>query len=132
MITKEQKEKHQFDELSKQVIGLAMEVHKQLGPGLLESTYQSCLALELEKAGLHYEMEKPIDILYKQQKVESAFRVDFIIEDSLIVELKSVEALSGIHVAQVLTYMKLTGIKIGLLLNFNVLILKDGIKRLVL
>ena len=122
----------EFDALSKQVIGLAIEVHKQLGPGLLESAYQNCLAKELTKAGILFEQEKKIDIEYKGTPVDSAFRADFIIENQLIVELKSISAFTDIHVAQLLTYMKLAKASIGLLINFNVKYLKNGIKRYVL
>lgn len=122
----------EFDALSKQVIGLAIEVHKQLGPGLLESVYQNCLTKELTIAGLSFEKEKKIDIEYKGDPVDSAFKADFIIEGKLIVELKSVSAFTDVHVAQLLTYMKLAKISVGLLINFNVKFLKDGIKRYVL
>jgi len=122
----------EFDALSKQVIGLAIEVHKQLGPGLLESAYQICFAKELVKAGLRFEKEKKVDIEYKGSSVDSAFRADFIIEGNLIVELKSVSAFTDVHTAQLLTYMKLAKISVGLLIDFNVKYLKDGIKRYVL
>lgn len=122
----------EFDALSRQVIGLAIEVHKQLGPGLLESAYQNCFAKELTKAGFLFEKEKKVDIEYKGEPVESAFRADFIIEGKLIVELKSVTAFADVHIAQLLTYMKLAKISVGLLINFNIKYLKDGIKRYVL
>jgi GxxExxY protein len=122
----------EFDALSNQVIGLAIEVHKQLGPGLLESAYENCFAKELTTAGLRFEQEKKIDIEYKGDPVGSAFRADFIIEGKLIVELKSVSTLTDLHIAQLLTYMKLAKIPVGLLINYNVKYLKTGIKRLVL
>ena len=124
--------KHNFDNLSEKVIGCAIEVHKELGSGLLESTYQQCLAYELSKHNMSFEIEKEIPVKYKEVKLDCGYRIDLLIEDSLILELKSVEKLLPIHGAQLLTYMKLANIKIGLLINFNVKILKDGIKRFVL
>ena len=124
--------KHKFEELSNKVIGCAIEVHRELGAGLLESTYQQCLAYELSKNIISFVMEKEIPVKYKDVKLDCGYRIDLLIEDSLIVELKSVEKLLPIHKAQILTYMKLANIKIGLLINFNVKILKDGIKRFVL
>ena len=121
----------QFDDLSNRIIGFAIDIHKQLGPGLLESTYQNCLALELTQAGISFEKEKKIDIVYKGSIIESAFKADFIIDNKIIIELKSVQALSDVHIAQILTYMKLSKLQIGLLINFNVVLLKDGIKRYV-
>ena len=120
------------DWLSNQVIGAAIEVHKQLGPGLLESAYEVCLAHELAMRGLDFERQKPLPICYKGTPLESGYRLDFVLEDKLIVELKSVDTLTNVHEAQLLTYMKLSGCKLGLLINFNVLLLKTGIRRLVL
>lgn len=120
------------DWLSNQVIGAAIEVHKHLGPGLLESAYEVCLAHELSTRGLVFERQKPLPISYKNTSLESGYRLDFVLEDKLIVELKSVDALTDVHEAQLLTYMKLSGCKLGLLINFNVLLLKNGIRRLVL
>ena len=122
----------EFDELSGKVIGCALEVHKQLGPGLLESSYERCLSYELLCAGIRYETQKELPIDYKGTKLDCGYRVDLFIDDKLIVELKAVEKLLPIHEAQILTYMKLAGVKTGLLLNFNVARFKDGIKRFVL
>ncbi|NIO80075.1 MAG: GxxExxY protein [Candidatus Aminicenantes bacterium] len=120
-----------FDDLSKKVIGSALEVHKELGPGLLESVYQKCLAFELREAGIRFEMEKEIPILYKGLDISCNYKIDLLIENRLIVELKSVGELLPIHEAQLLTYMKLAKIKTGLLINFNETLLKNGIKRFV-
>jgi len=119
------------EQLTGQIIGAAIEVHRQLGPGLLESTYQACLCHELELRGILYECQKPLPLEYKGIKLECGYRIDLLVADSVIVEIKSVEALAPIHEAQLLTYLKLTGIKIGFLLNFNVVVLKNGIRRLV-
>jgi GxxExxY protein len=122
----------EFDELSKHVIGCAIEVHRILGPGLLESVYEECLAYELTRSGLQVSRQQPLPISYKGQALDAGFRIDLLIEKSLIIELKSVQQLQPIHTAQLLTYMKLSSISVGLLLNFNVVRLKSGIKRLVL
>ena len=122
----------EFDELSNKVIGCAIEVHKQLGPGLLESSYERCLSYELLCAGIQHETQKELPIDYKGMKIDCGYRVDLFVDEKLIVELKSVEKLLPIHEAQILTYMKLASVKIGLLLNFNVVRFKDGIKRFVL
>jgi len=122
----------EFDELSNRVIGCAIEVHRLLGPGLLESTYAQCLAHELHMAGIGFKLQHPLPVAYKAVKLDCGYRVDVFVEDRLIVELKSVEAIQGIHQAQLLTYMKLAGVKIGLLINFNVKVLRTGIKRFVL
>jgi len=106
-------------------------VHRQLGPGLLESTYQACLARELELRGIQFEYEKPLPLEYKGVRLECGYRIDLIVAGLVIIEIKSVEALAPIHEAQLLTYLKLTGVKIGLLINFNVVVLKSGIRRLV-
>ena len=119
-----------INDLTGKVIGAAIEVHKILGPGLLESAYESCLCVELDKRNIPYERQKEIPIDYKGTKVDCGFRSDLIVDDRLIVELKARDDLLPIHEAQLLTYLKLMRIKIGLLINFNVLVLKDGIKRL--
>ena len=119
-----------INDLTGQVIGAAIEVHKVLGPGLLESTYESCLCVELDKRNIRYERQKDIPIDYKGTMVDCGYRSDLIIDDRLIVELKARDDLLPIHEAQLLTYLKFSNIKIGLLINFNVLVLKDGIKRL--
>jgi len=123
----------EFDPLSREVLGCAIEVHKHLGPGLLESAYQNCLAYELTQQGIPFRKEIDLPVQYKGIRLDCGYRLDLIVDEQLIVELKSVDKLAPIHEAQLLTYMKLAGISIGLLLNFNVLKLKDGgIKRYVL
>ena len=122
----------QFDELSNRVIGCALEVHRELGPGLLESTYEQCLAHEFKLNGIRFRLQHPLKVEYKGMHLDCGYRVDLLIDDKLIIELKSVEQIKGIHEAQLLTYMKLAGVKTGLLMNFNVMRLKSGIKRFVL
>ncbi len=119
------------NEVSKLIIGFAIEVHKKLGPGLLESAYQECLYYELKKAGLKIEKEKPMPIIYKEVKLVHGYRIDLLVEDNVVIELKSVEALTDVHFAQVLTYLKLGEYKLGLLINFNVKLLKNEIKRII-
>ena len=121
-----------FDELSNRVIGCAIEVHRFLGPGLLESAYEQCLAYELNRSGIAFQLQHPLPVQYKDIRLDCGFRIDMLVENQLIVELKSVEAIKPIHEAQLLTYMKLANVKIGLLINFNNTRLKDGIKRFVL
>lgn len=118
------------NELSGKVIGCAMEVHRSLGPGLLESAYEECLAYELIHSGLMVERQKALPLIYKEVRLEAGYRIDLMIERQLIVEVKAVDALNDVHVAQVLTYLKLSGCRLGLLMNFNVVLLKDGIRRL--
>jgi len=122
----------EFDDLSRQVIGCAIEVHKTLGAGLLESTYEKCLEHELHLAGLSYAVQQLLPVTYKGIELDCGYRIDLVVENKLIVELKSVEKLQKIHEAQILTYMKLTGLSIGLLINFNETLLKNGIKRFVI
>jgi len=121
-----------FNELSHKIIGSAIEVHRTLGPGLLESTYQQCLARELDLNNISFKMEHPLPVEYKGVKLDCGYRLDLIVEDQIILELKAVEKLSNIHEAQLLTYMKLSGVKQGYLLNFNVIKLVDGMKAFVL
>ena len=121
----------EFDELSKAVIGCAIEVHRTLGPGLLESTYEQCLAHELSLKGIAFKLQWPIAVDYKGLRIDCGYRVDVLVEDALILELKSVEQVKEIHKAQLLTYMKLAQIATGLLINFNVTRLQKGIKRFV-
>ena len=121
-----------FDLLSREVIGCALEVHKNLGPGLLESTYERCLLYELKKQNMEVERQLKVPLIYKEISLNCGYRIDLLIEKKLIVEIKVVEKLDTIHLAQILTYMRLSDIKIGLLLNFNELVLKNGIKRVVL
>ena len=119
------------NEITEKVIGCAIKVHKALGPGLLESAYQACLYYELVKSGLSVEKEKPLPLVYEEVKLDCGYRMDLFIERRIIVEVKSVDALTDIHLAQVLTYLKLNNNRFGLLINFNVLKLKDRIKRIV-
>ena len=120
------------NELSNIVIGAAIEVHKHLGPGLLESAYHQCLIRELSLKGIAFESEKPIPIEYKGINLDCSYRLDLMIESKLVVELKAVDSILPIHEAQMLTYLRLTGSRLGLILNFGVPIMKDGIKRVVL
>ena len=119
------------NEISKIVIGFAIEVHKALGPGLLENTYQECLYYKLKKEGLKVEKEKPMPVIFEEVRLECGYRIDLLVEDKVVIELKSVEVLNDVHVAQTLTYMKLGGYKLGLLINFNVPLLKYGVRRVV-
>ena len=121
----------EINSLTGEVIGAAIEVHKLLGPGLLESVYEECLCHELKLRNICFERQKDLPVEYKAVKLDCGYRLDVVVENSLILELKSCNALQPIHEAQLLTYLKLTGIKTGLLINFNVSILKNGIKRLV-
>ncbi len=119
------------NELSGQVIGLAIDVHKSLGPGLLESAYQECLFYKLTQSGLFVEKEKPMPLVYENVKLECGYRIDLLVEKKLVIEVKSVDALNDIHLAQTLTYLKLGEFKLGLLINFNTVLLKGGIKRII-
>ncbi len=121
-----------INDLTHRVLSCAFEVHTGLGPGLLESAYKECLYYELNLRGLFVEKEKPMPLVFKEVKLDCGYRIDLFVENRLVVELKSVEALNDVHTAQVLTYMRLSNTKIGLLLNFNVVSLKTGIKRLAL
>jgi GxxExxY protein len=121
----------EFDELSRSVIGCAIEVHRTLGPGLLESTYRQCLAYELSEAQIPFQMEAPLPVRYKNILLDCGYRIDLLVSADLIVEIKSVETLLPIHQAQTLTYMRLANIPVGLLINFNVTKLQNGIKRFV-
>ncbi|GAB1444360.1 GxxExxY protein [Ignavibacteriales bacterium] len=120
------------DELTSKIIGAAIEVHRELGPGLLESTYETCLMYELRERGLFAERQKELPVNYKGVNIDCGYRLDIIVENSVILELKSVDELTGVHSAQLLTYMKLSGIQKGLLINFNEKVLHHGIKRKVL
>lgn len=117
------------NDLSKEVIGHAIKVHRALGPGLLESSYEQCLAYELQKNGLYVEVQKPMPIKYEDVELECGYRIDLMVENKLILELKAVEELNAVHLAQIMTYLKLSGCKLGLLMNFNVALLRDGIQR---
>jgi len=119
------------NEIANKVIGLAIEVHSALGPGLLESAYQECLFYKLGTSGLRVEKEKPMPLIFEEVKLECGYRIDLLVENKLVIEVKSVEAFNDVHLAQTLTYMKLGNYKLGLLINFNVALLKHGIKRLI-
>ena len=119
------------NELSKRVIGLAIKVHRSLGPGLLESAYEEGLFYELQKAGVYVEKQKAMPLIYDEVKLDIGYRMDLFVEHKLVIEIKSVESLNDVHLAQVLTYLKLSKSKLGLLINFNVTLLKNGIKRVV-
>ncbi|MBT3802712.1 MAG: GxxExxY protein [Bacteroidetes bacterium] len=118
--------------LAKTIIGKSLEVHKALGPGLLESAYEECLSYELANSGLYIERQKALPIVYKEIKLEHGYRADIVVENKVIIEIKSVEALADIHIAQALTYLKFSKLRLALLLNFNVKLLKDGIRRLIM
>lgn len=118
-------------QLTHEIIGAAMNVHRALGPGLLESAYEECLAHELSVRNIAFERQKPLPLVYKDVKLECGYRMDIFVDGRVVVELKAVDALAPIHHAIVLTYLRLSGCKIGLLINFNVAVLKDGIRRLV-
>jgi GxxExxY protein len=117
--------------LSSTIIGCAIEVHKHLGPGLLESAYRDCLLYELVNSGLKVEKEKPMPIIYKTMKLDHGYRIDLLVEKKVVIEIKTVECFNDVHTAQVLTYLKFGNYKLGLLLNFNVTTLKHGIKRVI-
>jgi GxxExxY protein len=121
-----------LNELTEAIIGTAMEVHRALGPGVLESTYEMCLCRELSIRGLRFERQLPIAVEYKGVKLDCGYRADLVVENVILVELKAIDSLLSIHEAQLLSYLKLSGLKIGLLINFNVELLKHGIRRRVL
>lgn len=123
--------KERSDVLSRQIISACIEVHKTLGPGLLESAYETCLAYELEMRKVSFERQKSLPVIYKGVRIDCDYRIDLLVDELVVVELKSVEQLEPIHKAQVMTYLKLTGLWLGLLINFNVPLLKDGIQRVV-
>ncbi|MHB8581112.1 MAG: GxxExxY protein [Ignavibacteriaceae bacterium] len=120
------------NEISKIILDCAFKVHTALGPGLLERAYRECLAYELTKVGLKVEKEKPLPLVYEKVKLECGYRIDLLVENKVVIELKVVEAFNDVHIAQTLTYLRLSGCKLGLLLNFYTKSLKDGIKRLIL
>jgi GxxExxY protein len=119
------------NQITGEIIGAAIEVHRQLGPGLLESAYEECLARELTLRSIPFERQKPIPIVYKDVKLECGYRIDLLVQGNIVVELKSIEAFAPIHEAVVMTYLRLSGCHVALLINFNVLVLKDGIRRIV-
>jgi GxxExxY protein len=122
-------ERHRLNELSGKVIGLCIEIHRELGPGLLESAYEQCLAYELTRAGIRFERQRALPVRYKEVQPDCGYRLDFVIEGALILELKAVTEFHSIHEAQLLTYLKLDKKSLGLLINFNVPVLKNGVKR---
>lgn len=119
------------NEIAGRVIGIAIDVHTRLGPGLLENAYKECLYYKLQKEGLAVEKEKALPIIYEEIKLDCGYRLDLLVENKLVLELKSVEAINDVHLAQILTYLKLGGYKLGLLINFNTVLLKNGIKRVI-
>jgi GxxExxY protein len=119
----------EINEITRKIIGCAIEVHKHLGPGLLESAYAECMVYELQNSGLRVETQKPVPVIYKERKLDYGYRIDILVEDTVLIELKSVDAFNPVHEAQILTYMKFAGKKIGLLINFNVTMLRNGLRR---
>jgi GxxExxY protein len=119
------------NELAKIVFDLGLKVHKTLGPGLLESTYEECLYYEISKKGLFVEKQKPLPLIYEEVKLEIGYRIDLMIERKLIIEVKSIEILNEIHLAQILTYLRLSQCKLGLLINFNSILFKNGVRRVI-
>jgi len=118
--------------LTRKIIGLSIDIHTALGPGLLESAYKACLFYKISQSGLNVEKEKPIPLFYKGVRLDCGYRVDLLVQDQLVIEVKSVETLTNLHMAQTITYLKLGNYKLGLLLNFNVVTMKEGIKRVIL
>jgi GxxExxY protein len=121
----------EINQITEKIIGAAIEVHRELGPGLLESAYETCLSFELAERGLTIERQKPLPIVYKGTRLDAGYRLDLLVEDQVIVEIKAVDELAPIHQAQVLSYLKLSGCSVGLMINFNVQVLKNGIKRVI-
>lgn len=119
------------NEISKVIFDCTLKVHKSLGPGLLESAYEDCLFYEFKKSGLNVEKQKALPLVYEEVKLEVGYRIDLMVENKVIIEVKAVEALNDVHLAQVLTYLKLTNCKLGMLINFNVTLIKNGIRRVV-
>jgi GxxExxY protein len=124
-------EKDRLDAITRRIIGAAIEVHRRLGPGLLESAYEACLAYERQQLGMKVERQKPLPVLYKEVKLDCGYRMDLVVEDEIVVEIKAVERLVPIHEAQLLSYLRLTNKRVGLLMNFHVRLLKNGVKRIV-
>jgi GxxExxY protein len=121
----------EINKITQNIIGYAIEVHKSLGPGLLESAYEECLAFELNKAGLSIKRQLPTPVVYKDVKLDCGYRIDILVENTVVIELKVVDEFNPVHQAQMLTYMKFSKMKVGLLINFNVTVLKNGIRRFV-
>lgn len=124
-------EKDRLDQITDSIIGAAIEVHRALGPGLLESAYEACLAFEIAERRLKIEQQKPLPVIYREVKLDCGYRLDILVENAVVVEIKVVDRLAPIHKAQLLSYLRLSGCKMGLLSNFNVKVLKDGIVRVV-
>ena len=124
-------ERERLNKITERIIGAAMQVHRTLGPGLLESAYEACLSYELRKGGLDVEQQKPVPLVYEEVKLECGYRMDLLVEHLVVVEIKSVEALAPVHQAQTLSYLRLSGCKLALLINLNVTVLKDGIRRFI-
>jgi GxxExxY protein len=122
----------EINQITEQILHCAYKVHTELGPGLLESAYEECLFFELKQCGFHVDKQKVLPLIYHDVKLDAGYRIDLLVENRVVVEIKSVDACSDVHIAQVLTYLKLSKCKIGLLINFNVASLKSGIKRLIL
>jgi len=122
----------EINEITQKIIGCAIEVHKNLGPGLLESAYKECLAFDLTKAGLSIKRQQPVQVVYRDIKLDCGYRIDILVEKCVVIELKVVDEFNPVHQAQILTYMKFSDMKVGLLINFNVTVLKNGIRRFVL
>ena len=121
-----------LEEIFKRILDSAFKVHSALGPGLLESAYEECLFYELRQAGLNVQKQKPLPLVYRDVKLDAGYRIDLLVENSVIIEIKAVDAINEVHLAQLLTYLKLSGCKLGLLVNFNVRHLREGIKRVIL
>jgi GxxExxY protein len=119
-------------DLTERVIGLAIDVHRHLGPGLLESAYEECLCFEFKQAGIEHRSQVPLPVVYKDVRLDCGYRIDILVRQQLIIEIKATERIVPVHEAQILTYLRLSGYKIGLLLNFNSVVLKDGLRRFVL
>jgi GxxExxY protein len=124
-------EKDRLDSITRRIIGAAIEVHRRLGPGLLESAYETCLTFELRQMSLWVETQKPLPVVYRDVKLDCGYRLDLVVEDSVVVEIKAVDQLAPIHDAQLLSYLRLSGMRVGLLINFHVRVLKNGLKRIV-
>jgi GxxExxY protein len=124
-------ERERLNGITKSIIGAAIQVHRSRGPGLLESAYQACLAFELDKRRLRFEQQKPLPLIYQDVKLDCGYRIDLLVEGCVLIEVKSIDAIAPIHEAQVITYLRLSGCKVALLINFNMPVLKDGIRRFV-
>ena len=124
-------ERDRLDSITRRIIGAAIEVHRRLGPGLLESAYEACLAYELRQLGLKVEEQRPLPVVYRDVKLDCGYRLDLLVEDCVIIEIKAVDRLAPIHDAQLLSYLRLSDKRVGLLINFHVRVLKNGLKRIV-